>query len=1182
MAITSEKQTEILKIVSGLFNAAPGGTYLTELANLVQGGMTTSQLADALAAHSLFTGTIMAGKVTTSSQVSVLMKNFGLTADSDPASAGSQAQAYFTQQINAGVGFGKIVYDAVQFLSGSVPPEFTTAATLLSNKALVAATYSEGNSSTNLTTLQTVLGSVTGTAAYTGADVTAILDAIGGGSNVGQTFTLTTGADNKTGTGGNDTFDASLSSSSMTFGPADTLDGGAGTDTLTIISNAAGTYNAASLKAIENISLTASDGATTLSLTGATGIQSVINSGSTQDVTISGLASLSTVVSVANTSATSSTTVEYASAAVAGSSDAATIKLNGLAQTTSIGKDFIKVAGVETLTVNTYTAASTIDDLQDSAMTTLKVTGDQNLTVSRSLDVSNTALRTIDASGLTGGITITTDYSAAISVTGGSGNDSITMTGSSAVNDSIDAGAGNDTVTFSANLANTDTVKGGEGTDVLAMTSALANGYTTPTTATISGFEELKITNALGAAVSAEAIQTGISTVNLAAGSGAFALTMGAGDKTVKIGAANTGSLTVNDTGTATNDTLTVTNTGSGISMFGAAAGGLIVNGYETVTINGSGTGSATTQAATVITLTPDTSGTSTLKLTGSNTFSTTGAITATAIDASGLTGSAKLTMGAAAASGLTSITGSANADTLVGDASSSIDGGAGNDTITGGAENDTISGSAGDDSITSGAGNDSITGGAGNDTIVVGASLATGDVIDGGEETDTISLTNASLTTINGYSISAITNLNNAISNVERATISDALDQTTFDMARLDSINYVTLAGWTGAETLSGLVANSTIVLNDGESTNTVANALTLSLADNSGSSDAITVKLVNDSSTNFEGVSVSGIESVTITTAEATATTTAETHTLKLTNSGITTLTLSGTESLDLSSGAVNATTVDASGIADSTAGSAPLINFLGGSANQSITGSAGADTINGGAGADTIVGGAGADSLTGGTGADSITAGEGADTIVGGSGNDTIVLTETTAAIDVVKLTWSEGIYIDTISGFTKGSSGDNISLDYAALNAASASGGIFSGAVNLANGAGTNIAGAAASTVAVLTGATTLTTQTVFVLSGATFTSTGDVEDAIESGGAFELTGSNTAFDTTNKAYILVYTDGTNAHIAAARAVTQTNDNTVFETGDTKVVDLAIITGVTTIDSSTFAAANFNFI
>ena len=54
----------------------------------------------------------------------------------------------------------------------------------------------------------------------------------------GSTFTLTTSANTFTGSTGDDTFDASLSSTSMTFGAADTINGGAGTDTLNVAASA--------------------------------------------------------------------------------------------------------------------------------------------------------------------------------------------------------------------------------------------------------------------------------------------------------------------------------------------------------------------------------------------------------------------------------------------------------------------------------------------------------------------------------------------------------------------------------------------------------------------------------------------------------------------------------------------------------------------------------------------------------------------------------------------------------------------------------------------------------------------------------------------------------------------------------------------------------------------------------
>lgn len=201
MAISSTKQTEILKIVAGLFNAAPGGSNLSDLARQVEGGMTTSQLADALASIPLFTGGILAGKVTVDDQVNVLMNNFGMTADSDAASAGSQAKAYFTQQITDGVGFGKIVFDAVTFLSATTDAKFAAAQTLLNNKALVAAAYSSANSSSDLSVLQKVLSNVKGDAPYTPADVANVLAGSGSDGSGGKTFTLTSGADQADTTG---------------------------------------------------------------------------------------------------------------------------------------------------------------------------------------------------------------------------------------------------------------------------------------------------------------------------------------------------------------------------------------------------------------------------------------------------------------------------------------------------------------------------------------------------------------------------------------------------------------------------------------------------------------------------------------------------------------------------------------------------------------------------------------------------------------------------------------------------------------------------------------------------------------------------------------------------------------------------------------------------------------------
>ncbi|MBO6758466.1 MAG: DUF4214 domain-containing protein [Roseibium sp.] len=1030
----------------------------------------------------------------------------------------------------------------------------------------------QNNSNAAVTNLLTTAGNTATANIATVFDGTTPLDT----TVSGDTFTLTTGTDNFTGGTGADTFDSAVIAGNMTFGASDNLDGGSGTDTLNVTTNA-GTTQPAGLNSIEVVNATAT-GASGISFLGTSGVTNINSIGSTALFTGSNIGSSSTALGITNSSA--GATFSFANTALSGSSDTAGITLNNVTGGTVTISPTSGTNGFETIGITSSGSANTItlNDGTSTSLTTLNVSGDQGLT----LTTTPTTITTVNASGMTaGGLTHTTTNAgtSGITVTGSAGNDALTL-GANTGNDTVDAGAGNDTVTYTGNLTNADTVNGGDGTDTLVGTSANLTALTVPTTPTITNFESLTVSNALAANLSTANVQAGLSTVNLAGGSGAFGVTMEAGSQTVNIAAANTGALTITDTGTATNDTLRVDNTATTATDV-LAGQNLLINGFETTTLD---TGDFSTVAGNVdvnaITMTSDTGGTDTLNIVGSATLDTAGAITAEIIDASGLTGTAALNMGAAAV-GVTSITGSAGNDTLLGDASSSIIGGAGNDTITGGTGNDVLDGGDGNDAITTNTGNDTVTGGAGNDTATFGANFGSGDALDGGDGTDTLSVTNASLTTLAGLTIGQINTLNGNVSNVEQVTLTDALNQGTFDVARLDSISNITTNTWTGAETLTGLAGGASVTLNDGESAN-AANALTLALADSSGSSDTLTVNLVNNASNDFENIAVSGIETLNVTTAEATATTTAETHVLDIAATGLSTLTLTGTEGLNLSGAAINATTIDASGIADATAGTAPSVNILGAGADQTITGTAGADTIDAGAGADTILGGGGADTLTGGAGADTITGGEGADDIIGGAGDDQITLTETTATVDEVRLTHSErGADVDVITGFTTGTGGDQIEISLGALESNTVTG-IFTAATNFEElQDGTDVA-AGAATLELITGAATISAGTDIIgLQGATFSSADSVEDALEVGGAFALT-VNALATAANSAFMIVYTDGTNAKVAAVHAVNQTAADTDFEAGDLNVIDLATIEGVSAIGATTFVSTNFEFI
>ncbi|MDP3662789.1 MAG: hypothetical protein U1D41_16185 [Nitrosomonas sp.] len=446
MAITSTQKTEILKIVAGLFNAAPGGSNLTELANLVSGGMTTSQLADALAANTLFTNGIMGGKVTVEDQAGVLAHNFGLAADSDPASAGSQAVAYFTQLINDGVGFGNIVFQAVTYLSGTPATEFTDAATLLANKALVADAYSKTASSTDLDTLQGVLSEVPGDHALTAEEVAALIGEDPDGGTPGTTFTLTGTTDALTGTANNDIFIGDNSSASA----GDTLVGGGGTDTLKLF----GTAIVPNFSGIEQVYYNAPGAA--IDLSAKSGVTSIELDGfGTQTLT------------VGKDQAVKLTNQNGGTATIAGNSP------------TTLGLTLNNAEGATVALTGTGLTQLDVTASGNDSDITLTNAGAKletiNIAGSKALDLTHalTTVKTINAGTATGDVTISGVGASVLAFTGGKGNDKIAM---------------------GATVAGTDVLKGGEGTDTLSVSDA----DTIDTAAEVIGITEFETFEAAG------------------------------------------------------------------------------------------------------------------------------------------------------------------------------------------------------------------------------------------------------------------------------------------------------------------------------------------------------------------------------------------------------------------------------------------------------------------------------------------------------------------------------------------------------------------------------------------------------------------------------------------------------------------------------------------------------------
>jgi len=579
-------------------------------------------------------------------------------------------EAWVAGQLNAGGGVAKAGASLLAMLNDfsnmTADATYGQAATTFNQKAA------------NSQALSQTAGTATGT--YAAVSTAAAV----------SNFTLTTGVDLRTAGSGDDTYTSVNTSTSQTLNAGDNINGGAGSDTLSITSTsalAAGTGVTSS--GFETVSITATGGAFSLDATQMTGITAITNSGSTgADVTVTGLTGK---VAVNLTGSNANTTVTHAAAAVVGTADALALTLNG-ANTTTSGT--LTANGFETINVNAAGAtgsSSTALTISDDSLQTLAVTG-------------SGASAIVAAFSGAAGATVAT-------ATGGDGAETLTVTPGASGLMSISTGAGNDRVNISS-IAATHTINGGDGTDTLSTSASI----TTTTGANIANFETVRVSS--GATVALPSTNT-VST---------FTVTGGAGGTLTNLAASGTvnliegGAATVTNTAgwTGTTDAITVnvgatTSTGSTGSLTASNVTAALI---ETATINNLQAPTDTSArtlgvtATSLKTMNVVSSGTAPIVIAGGGTGLTT-------IDASAVNGAVSTTATTATA-GFKLTTG------------------AGADTLTGSTGNDTLIGGAGNDSITGSVGQDSLTGGTGVDTFVFSAN-ATGSIVSNQSAPDTI-----------------------------------------------------------------------------------------------------------------------------------------------------------------------------------------------------------------------------------------------------------------------------------------------------------------------------------------------------------------------------------------------------------------------------------------------------------
>jgi hypothetical protein len=462
-------------------------------------------------------------------------------------------------------------------------------AALIANKVTVAANFTAAidtgaelaayNGNAAAATARAMLSAVTATtlAVDFQANVDATLATLVANANPGVTSSLTIGQDTLVGTAGNDVFNAfSFNSVSgadaKTLNSFDSIDGGAGRDTLNIQLKATTGNTLAELGTIKNVEIIniTEDVATNIDASKFVGATTINQIGKAGDVTnlangatagFDGIAGHDLVVTAAGASAAvSMNNVDEASAVNVSGDNLASVTVSGTRADTNsdgavpalilnveAGKDVQSVAiksaidATLVLTENAGTAATKhvaavdasastgaieFDATGDTALATIKTgAGKDKVTINTLTAAATTTVAAINATVATGAgndtIIVNTTGTGLTSVDGGAGNDIITLNKVAGAGLNVNGGDGNDTITINGVLATTDIVTGGAGNDTVVVagkSARLADDYIV-FNKLITGFETIKFATTAETALDASQLAAGYTTIDLFTGS---------------------------------------------------------------------------------------------------------------------------------------------------------------------------------------------------------------------------------------------------------------------------------------------------------------------------------------------------------------------------------------------------------------------------------------------------------------------------------------------------------------------------------------------------------------------------------------------------------------------------------------------------------------------------------------
>lgn len=447
-----------------------------------------------------------------------------ITDDAHTASAARTALDLTVNNLTTGAGVTD-VNGSIKTLNITTTGKDSELAYVTASNALTGVTVAGDKNLTLTGTFGTGLASVTatGTGSLTvsvGAD-TAVTTSSGA-----DTITLTAATKKVISTGaGDDKVTAALSSGAL--GSGGSIDGGEGTDTISLDIGAAATATgdeafAGKITGFEALELTGTAGGT-VNLKNLDLINNVTIAGNnTAAVTLSGLASGASVTYTSAQSADTEIDVPVAAiqnetlslkiATKVAGIDVATLDTNAVNAVTIVSDD----------TASTTTGITHTVGFSDASLRTITVSGDAGLNI----DTTGTGVTSIDASGLTKvGLTVTTGgLTSAATITGSAQIDTIVATAATKAV-TVSAGNGDNSITI-AN-ANANIITAGSGADTITVGSG-------NNTITAGGGNDVINLNVAGNAGSNTVdAGDGNDTINVGKGVAQTVITLGGGNDTV-------------------------------------------------------------------------------------------------------------------------------------------------------------------------------------------------------------------------------------------------------------------------------------------------------------------------------------------------------------------------------------------------------------------------------------------------------------------------------------------------------------------------------------------------------------------------------------------------------------------------------------------------------------------------